>query len=133
MDQNNKENIAQIVEETTVEDNAESGTQSTDNTDNDAQKNKGMAIVAYFIFFLPLLTDAKNSPFVKFHVNQALNLFLLGLGVNIIATIIPVIGPLFVGPIGMLLLLVLFIMGILNAYNGQMKKLPIIGELELIK
>jgi len=27
-----------------------------------------LAIVAYILFFIPLLTDAKNDPFVKFHV-----------------------------------------------------------------
>ena len=30
-----------------------------------------MAIIAYILFFVPLLTgDRKKSPFVKFHTNQ---------------------------------------------------------------
>ncbi|MBP6855591.1 MAG: hypothetical protein KBC26_01280 [Candidatus Pacebacteria bacterium] len=32
------------------------------------KKNIAMAIVAYILFFIPLLTDAKNDPFVKYHV-----------------------------------------------------------------
>lgn len=32
------------------------------------EKNIGMAVVAYILFFIPLLTDAKNDPFVKYHV-----------------------------------------------------------------
>ena len=30
-------------------------------TQQDIEKNKTMAILAYFIFFIPLLTDAKDS------------------------------------------------------------------------
>ncbi|GAF91940.1 unnamed protein product, partial [marine sediment metagenome] len=41
------------------------------------EKNTGMAIVAYILFFIPLLTDAKNDPFVKYHVKQGLSLFLV--------------------------------------------------------
>ena len=38
---------------------------------NDAEQNKGMAIVAYILFFVPLITgDHLKSPFVQFHTNQ---------------------------------------------------------------
>jgi len=40
------------------------------------KKNTGMAVVAYFIFFLPLLTEAKKDPFVKYHVRQGLGLLI---------------------------------------------------------
>jgi len=40
------------------------------------EKNTGMAIVAYILFFIPLLTDAKKDPFVKYHVKQGLVIFL---------------------------------------------------------
>ena len=54
----------------------------------DAEKNKAMAIVGYIIpilFFIPLVTDAKNSPFAKFHANQQLN-FLLFLVVGYVVS-----------------------------------------------
>jgi len=34
------------------------------------QKNTAMGIIAYIVFFVPLLTSSKNDPFVKYHVKQ---------------------------------------------------------------
>jgi uncharacterized membrane protein len=102
----------------------------------DAEKNKAMAIVGYIIpiiFFIPLLSDAKNSPFAKFHANQQLNLLLAAIAVNIVGTIIPFLGWFIILPLGSILILVLAIMGLINGAKGEMKKLPIIGGFELIK
>ena len=55
--------------------------QKADSTD--VEKNKALAIVGYIIpilFFIPLVTDAKNSPYAKFHANQQLNLLLFWVG-----------------------------------------------------
>ena len=47
-------------------------------------KNTTMAIIAYIIFFVPLLTgDAKKDSFVKYHVKQGLVLFLLVVLINL--------------------------------------------------
>ena len=91
-------------------------------------KNIGMAIVAYIIFFIPLLTDSKNDPFVKFHVKQGLTLFLASIIIWMVVQIIPVIGPLFIGPLLNIAEIVLLIIGIINAANGVEKKLPLIGQ-----
>lgn len=90
------------------------------------QKNTGMAIVAYLIFFVPLLTEAKDDPFVKYHVKQGLVLFLAWIALSIFA-MVPVIGWV-LGPILSLGLLVLMVIGILNAVNGESKELPLIGQ-----
>ena len=94
----------------------------------DVQKNKGMAIVAYFIFFIPLLTDAKHSPFAMFHANNGLILQAGGLIASFILAFIP-----FVGMIAQLGLFVLWIMGIVSAAQGQMKPLPLIGSITILK
>jgi uncharacterized membrane protein len=102
----------------------------------DAEKNKAMAIVGYIIpilFFIPLVSEAKNSPFAKFHANQQLNLLLAAIAVNVVGTIIPILGWFIILPLGTILIFVLAIMGIINAVKGEMKKLPIIGGFELIK
>ena len=91
------------------------------------RKNTGMAIVAYIIFFIPLLTDAKNDPFVKYHVKQGLTLFLAGVVVWLFMNVIPVLG-LFIAPILNIILLILLILGIINAAKGLEKPLPIIGH-----
>lgn len=98
----------------------------------DSEKNKWMGVLAYFIFFIPLLAD-KESEFGKFHANQGLNLLLLSIGVSIIGSIIPIIGWFIILPVGGILCLILAIIGIISAINGQTKKLPLIGSIKLIK
>jgi len=100
-------------------------------TESDIQQNKGMAIVAYILFFVPLLA-AKESPFAQYHARQGLNLFLLALATNIVLGIIPIIGWLLL-PLANLGILALAIIGILGAANGQVKPLPLIGKIEILK
>jgi len=90
-------------------------------------KNTGMAVVAYIIFFIPLLTDSKNDPFVKYHVKQGLVLFIASIIVWFIARVIPVLGFI-VSQILNIAILVLLIIGIINAVNGEQKPLPLIGQ-----
>lgn len=97
----------------------------------DVEKNKGMAIVAYIIFFIPLLA-AKDSPFAMYHANQGLTLFLAAVAVNIVFTIIPIIGWILL-PFANLAVVVLAIIGIVNAANGTTKPLPLIGSITLLK
>lgn len=104
---------------------------------SDVEKNKLMAIIGYIIpllFFIPLLSDeTKNSPFAKFHANQQLVLLIAAVIVNIAGTIIPFIGWFLILPIGCIALLVIAIMGIINASKGEMKRLPLIGGFEILK
>ena len=103
---------------------------------SDAEKNKIMAIVGYIIpilFFIPLVTDAKNSPFAKFHANQQLILLLAAIAVNILGSILPFIGWFIILPFGSIALIILAIIGIINAAKGEMKKLPVIGGFSIIK
>jgi len=90
------------------------------------EKNTAMAIVAYLIFFLPLLTDAKNDPFVRYHIKQGLGLFISGI-IAWIFMMISVLGLILAIPLD-IILVVLLILGILHALHGEEKPLPIIGE-----
>jgi uncharacterized membrane protein len=91
------------------------------------QKNTGMAIAAYIIFFIPLLTESKNDPFVKYHVKQGLLIFICWILVSIISWILP-------WQLGLIVTLlnigvfVLVIIGIMSAAKGEQKPLPIIGK-----
>ena len=112
---------------------------------NDAEQNKGMAIVAYILFFIPLLTgDYKKSPFVMFHTNQGAVLFITWIVVYIGGLILLAIFrglrlwlllPVYslVSVIFGIALIVLLILGIINAVNGRMKPLPVIGNFKIIK
>ncbi len=97
----------------------------------DIANNKGMAILGYILFFIPLLA-AKQSRFAMYHANQGLILFLALVAINIVSTIIPVIGWLLIGPLANLALFILAILGIVNAAGGKCKPLPLIGGFKLI-
>ena len=90
------------------------------------EKHKTMAILAWFIFFIPLLTDAKDSKYAKFHANQSLLVTLLYLIAGFTSFLL--IGFL-IYPVA----LVLWVIGILSAVNGEMKRLPLIGNIDIIK
>ncbi len=96
----------------------------------DIEKNKVMAVLAYILFFIPLLA-AKDSKFARFHTNQGLVLFIGGIIASVVA-VIPVIGWI-VAPIAGLVITVLAIIGILNALNGRAKELPVIGKFKILK
>jgi uncharacterized membrane protein len=88
------------------------------------QKNTGMAMLAYLgpLILIPFVTDAKNDPFVKFHLKQALPLVVLEVIGGFIFWI-----PIF-GWILWLLTVILVVMGIMNASAGKEKELPVTGQ-----
>ncbi len=96
----------------------------------DVSKNKTNAVLAYLgiLILIPLLNDnAKKSPYVKFHLNQGL-VFLIGWVILGFVTFIPVIGWLID-----IAWFVLWIMAIVSAAQGQMKRAPLVGNIELLK
>ncbi len=98
---------------------------------DDIEKNKGMAIAACFIFFLPLLTDAKSSPFAMHWANQSLLRVFVHIAASVLL-VIPILGWV-LGPLLHLFGLVLLIMSIMGAARGEAKPLPIIGKYTILK
>ena len=104
---------------------------TTDQFDkDDIEKNKAMGLLAYILFFIPLLA-AKDSPFARYHANQGLVLFLCGL-ISSVLWIIPILGWI-IAPILSIVITVLAVIGIINALNGKAKELPIIGKFNILK
>jgi uncharacterized membrane protein len=98
----------------------------------DAQDNKMMAVLAYIIFFVPLLTGAhKTSPFVKFHVNQGTILAIAAFASGVL-NIIPILGTI-VAFVAGIAIFIFEIMGIISAAQGTMKPLPLVSKFTLIK
>jgi len=95
------------------------------------QKNTAMAIIAYILFFIPLLTgDAKKDDFVNYHTKQGLVLFIVSAIVYVLQMILiynfwrlAIIFQLL-----SLAILVLAIIGIVNAASGKKQPLPLIGQ-----
>lgn len=100
-----------------------------------SQNDVIFSILAYLgiLFIVPLLA-ARDSKFAMYHANQGLVLFLAEIIAGFAAGILSValIGFLLM-PIVWVVGVVLMIIGIMNAANKQMKPLPIIGGITLIK
>lgn len=107
---------------------------SSTSAPSDFEETKGVSAIAYLgiLFFVPMITHPK-SEYAMFHVNQGLLLLITAIAVNIVGSVVPIIGWLIITPIGSIFVLVLLIMGIINAVNGRMKRLPLIGQFDLIK
>lgn len=93
------------------------------------KKNTTMAVVAYILFFVPLLTgDAKKDAFVKYHTKQGLVLFLCAIALSAVSRILPFSFWWTISQFLNLGVFVLMVIGIVHATNGEQKPLPIIGQ-----
>ncbi|SCG84286.1 hypothetical protein DW1_2726 [Proteiniborus sp. DW1] len=97
----------------------------------DIEKNKVMAGLAYIIFFLPLLA-CPDSKFAKYHANQGLILLIVSFAGSIILSLIPIIGWLLL-PIFTVVVFIFAIIGLVNGLGGKVKELPIIGKYKILK
>lgn len=86
-----------------------------------------MAVVACVAFFVPLLTEAKNDPFVKYYIKQGLALFIGWVLIWIIGAILPWQLSIIVTLLDVCLF-ALLVVGIMSAAKGEQKPLPIIGK-----
>lgn len=91
---------------------------------------KTIAIIAYItvigLIIAIILNNDKKNVFSAFHIKQALGIGLASLVIGIV-NVIPYIGWLAFA-VGSLLLLIMWITGFLNALNGRMKPVPILGR-----
>ena len=96
-------------------------------------------MLRYFgpLFIITLI--AGNSSFTKFHANQGLVLFIIEAIVGAVCGIlgiIPFVGAILSGIIGGVFGLVSFaamLYGIITAAQGEMKPIPVIGSITIIK
>lgn len=84
----------------------------------DAKTTAIVSYIGWIGWLIALLAGQKDDPFAKHHLNQTLIL-------NLICLI----------PLGItqLFAFILWIMGLVNACNGETKDLPLIGNLHIIK
>jgi len=87
-----------------------------------------MAILAYILFFIPLLLVKDRSAFLNYHINQGLNLFIVAVAGSAIFGVLGWRFAMFTN-IWSLLMIILLVLGIINASKNEMKPLPVIGNL----
>ena len=87
-----------------------------------------LAYFGIFISGIALLVLEKNSTYVRFHALQSTVTFLSLFVINLVGGLIPLIGPLLsvlIPPAALILWIVL----IVKAYQGERWQLPVIGEI----
>ena len=112
---------------------------------SDIEANKTVCGLSYLgiLFFLPLVC-CTGSDFGKFHANQSLVLLILAVaagvvfgilkaimnavGLFVIATIINILSVIVYLP-----LTILFLMGLITAFQGKAVELPITGGIHILK
>lgn len=102
---------------------------------NDVEQGKTIAIISYITLIGWIIAfvmhQSNKTKFGAYHIRQSLGLAIFAVGCFIVFMIIGVIMPFLflIAPLVDLGILVLLILGIVNAANGQEKPVPIIGEL----
>ena len=87
------------------------------------------AVLAYFSLLLWVIAYVVgDKEGAKHHLNQALVLNLASIIAGIVSNIIPIVGL-----VSGIIILVFAIMGIVAAVKGEDKKLPIIGDIQILK
>ncbi|MEL6141168.1 MAG: hypothetical protein AAFU67_06090 [Bacteroidota bacterium] len=88
-----------------------------------------VSVVAYLAFVGLIISYVLNKPTSElgsFHIRQALGIYLLFLVSGLVITI-PILGWI-AGGAGFLLGFILWLIGIVDAFNGQQKPVPVLGE-----
>ena len=99
---------------------------------NDIFENKKFAIAAYFgPFVIFAALKSKKSPFARFHGNQGLIVFVLYI-LSVLIMLIPGYGKA-LGVLTILISLSFSLLGAFNASKGEMKRLPIVGKINILK
>jgi len=91
---------------------------------NDIEKNKVVAAIGYvWILCLVPLFLKRDSKFAQFHAKQGLVLFIIEI-VGWVVFWIPILGQIL-----LIAVLILAVMGFINALQGNTWKMPLIGDL----
>lgn len=96
--------------------------------------NKTLSIVSYITLIGWLIAyfngKEKADSLLKYHLRQALGLAIVSIIFNVVLTIVATVVPAlsFLGIAG-LVIVVLWIMGIINAANGAEKPTPLVGKM----
>jgi len=107
----------------------------------DVQQNKTISLLSYLgiLFLIPLLARPQ-SKYARFHVNQGIVLFITNIIIGILRGILNAIAgdSVLSLPVSLIsaaagiLVLVLMVMGIVNAVGGKAKELPLIGGIRIL-
>ncbi len=109
----------------------ETNTQSIPNdSSNIIEEGKTIAIIAYItiigLLIAFIMNNDKKNTFAAYHIRQSLGLAATALALSVI-NVIPFLGWL-ISFAGSIFLIVLWVIALMGALNGQEKPVPILGE-----
>lgn len=110
---------------------------SSDAGQPDEQQLRVISAVGYLgiLFLLPYLMFPREK-FAVFHANQSLVLLIFSVALQVVVNVLGLVTfgiGLLLGPLAWIATLALLIVGAVNAFNGHMKRLPLIGSFDLLK
>ncbi len=115
------------------------GTVQSASQNQEIKENRGIFMLAYVLFFLPLIS-CPASEIGRFHANQGLVLLITSVAGNIAVSILSSLLTWrlwgitsFISWAWGIVVLALIIIGMVNANKGEQKPLPVIGEFTIIK
>ncbi len=85
-----------------------------------------LAVFLSIIGFIIVILLKKNSRYVTYYAKQSLVLFIAWVAACVVS-LVPLLG-LIISPILVLVVLVLWVIGWVNALSGKMKPVPVIGK-----
>ncbi len=92
--------------------------------------DKTVGIIAYLtiigLIIAIVMNKEKKEPFASYHIRQSLGLAVTGIVLAIIG-VIPFIGWL-ISILGTIFIIILWVLGLINALNGYEKPIPVLGE-----
>jgi uncharacterized membrane protein len=93
-------------------------------------EGKNIAIIAYItiigLIIAFVMNKEKKDPFAAYHIKQSLGLALTGFALGLIG-MIPILGWI-INMVGIFVLLYMWVIGFMNAFNGKKKPIPFLGE-----
>ncbi|QCX00130.1 hypothetical protein FGM00_08435 [Aggregatimonas sangjinii] len=96
------------------------------------EEGKTMAIISYItiigLIIAFVMNSSKNNEFAKFHIGQSLRISILGIILNVVVRFLPD-SIAIVGSILSLGILVLWIIGLINAVKLKAEPVPVIGTI----
>ena len=91
-------------------------------------EGKSIAIIAYFwwigLIIALIMNNSKKNSFASFHIRQVIGLLLLSLAM----TLVYKYAGETIGYILSMGVFVLWVIGLIGAFNGEEKKIPLLGD-----
>jgi uncharacterized membrane protein len=103
-------------------------TTDSSSTGLDPNLAAALAYLAGFVTGIVLLIVEKENRFVRFHAMQSTVLFVAVLVISVALNSIPLLGPIMYAFILFPAVVILWLVMMFKAYNGERFKLPVIGD-----